>query len=63
MKTADVAEHYGSEYKAAKALGCHQSNLTRWKTKVPELWACKLHLLTNGALRWEPADYPARNRK
>jgi hypothetical protein len=60
MKTKDVADYYGTEYKAAKALGCHQSNITRWKTKVPERWACKLHIITNGVLQYRPEDYSKR---
>jgi hypothetical protein len=58
MKTDDVADYFGSEYKAAKALQIHQSYITRWKSKVPELWARRLHDITNGVLRFDSNEYP-----
>lgn len=60
MKVKDVAAYYGSEYKASQALGTYQSNLTRWGIKVPERWACKLHIMTDGVLRYDPKDYPPK---
>jgi hypothetical protein len=60
MLVKDVAAHFGSEYKAAKALNCNQSNLTRWGRKVPERWACKLHIITNGVLQYKPEEYARR---
>lgn len=62
MKTSDAAAHFGSEYKVAQALGINQSNLTRWKHKVPEVWARRLHDMTGGKLRFDPTEYPLRKR-
>jgi hypothetical protein len=62
MKTSEVAAYFGSEYKAAHALGIHQYVITRWKTKVPELWARRLHDMTEGTLNYSPNDYPMAKR-
>ena len=57
MLVKEVAAHFGSEYKAAKALKCNQSNLSRWGRKVPERWALKLHWITDGKLPYKPEEY------
>ena len=62
MKTSDAAAHFGSEYKVAQHLRISQSNLTRWKNKVPEVWARRLHDMTNGKLRFDPSEYPYKKR-
>jgi hypothetical protein len=62
MLVSQLAAHFGSEYKAAKALQTYQSNLTRWKNKVPELWARKVHDITNGAIPFIPEEYPPPKR-
>lgn len=62
MKVSDAAAKFGSEYKLAKALGIHQSNVTRWKHKVPEVWARRLHDMTGGELGFDVTHYPRKAR-
>ena len=62
MKKRDVIAYYETAAKAAKALKTDQSNITRWPAKVPELWACKLHLISGGALQYRDGDYPPGER-
>jgi hypothetical protein len=63
MKTSEAAAYFGSEYKLAKALKIQQSNVTRWRLKVPEIWARRLHDMTGGKLAFLPEDYPPHLRK
>ena len=60
MKTKDAAAYFGSEYKLAKALKISQANITRWKTKVPEIWARRLHDMTDGKLMFVRDEYMRR---
>jgi hypothetical protein len=62
MKTSDAAAHFGSKYKVAQELGINQSNLTRWKNKVPEVWARRLHDMTGGKLHFDIKEYPIKKR-
>ena len=57
MDVKDAANFFGSEYKLARALKIHQANITRWQTKVPEIWARRLHDMTEGKLRFIPDEY------
>ena len=61
MKTKEVADYFGNEHKASQALGINPSYLTRWKQTVPEIWARRLHDMTDGKLRFDVHEYP-RNK-
>lgn len=58
MSPQEVIEFYGTQAKAATALGMRQSSVAEWFTKgeVPEGRQYQIELATGGALR---ADLPA----
>lgn len=58
MKKSDVRRHFGTDYKTAQVLRTDQSNISRWPAKVPRLWACLLHHLSDGTLQYKEQDYP-----
>lgn len=53
MKPQEVIEYFGSQEKAAKALGIKQPNLSLWLKAgaVPELRQYQIEKITNGKLK------------
>lgn len=62
MKVSDAAAEFGSKSKLAKRLGVHPALITRWKHKVPEVWARRLHDITAGKLVFDLENYPIPKR-
>ena len=62
MKVSDAAAQFGSKQKLAQHLGIHPANVTRWKYKVPEVWARRLHEMTGGKLIFDLNEYPVPKR-
>lgn len=58
MKPIDVIEYFGSQEKAAKALGMKQPNISKWLTRgvVPELRQYQIEKLTRGKLKVSIGD-------
>lgn len=54
MRKEDVINYFGTQDKAAKALGVTQASVSRWRVEVPPLRAFEIERLTNGALTVEP---------
>ena len=57
MKKVDVIKHFQSISEAATALSISQPAISKWGDIVPEKQAMKLHLLTDGQLKYDPALY------
>ena len=47
---------YGTQEKLASVLGLTQSAVSQWGDSVPELYACKLEILTKGHLKAQLQD-------
>lgn len=66
MKKQTVIDFYeGSQSKVARALGIKQPSVAEWEEIIPESSATKLHVITDGKLRYDPAIYsrpPIKNR-
>ena len=58
MKTKDVADHFGGMTEVARALKVSRQTVYAWKEDVPELWARRLHDLTDGKLLFIRSEYP-----
>lgn len=54
MKTDAVINYYGSQHKAASALGLRQPSVANWGEYPPELRQLQIEALTRGALKAEP---------
>lgn len=59
MKAQEVIDYYGSIAAVATELGLQKQAVWKWKKRgmVPPLSAARLHDLTRGKLRFDPADY------
>lgn len=58
MTYQDVIKHFGSQSKAARAIGIKPPSVCLWqKNGIPFERQCHIQLLTNGALR---AEEPTR---
>jgi len=58
MKVKEALEHFGTEYKIAKALQIHQSAVSRWnKNLIPMKRAWQLHTLSMGKVPFDPSRY------
>lgn len=63
MLTSTVLEFFKGDRKAvAKAADVTQSAVSQWGEKVPPFAAAKLALSTDGALRFDPAEYRHWNK-
>ena len=67
MDTKAVIAHYGSQRKAAEALGLAQPSVANWKERPPPLRQLQIEAATNGVLKADPDcdkfRIPARRRK
>ena len=54
MDTKAVIEHFGSQRKAAEALGLAQPSIANWGQRPPPLRQLQIEAVTGGALRAEP---------
>ena len=67
MDTKAVIEHYGSQHKAAEALGLSQPSIANWKDRPPPLRQLQIEAATDGALKADPEcdkfRVPTRRRK
>jgi len=61
MKTKDVIEYFGSAANAARALGIKRQAVAKWGDLVPEARAYHVQVVTNGALKVDPAVYGSRD--
>lgn len=61
MRKSDVLAHYGSSNEVAKALDISRQAVEKWPAVVPEGSAYKLQVITNEALRVDPALYAKPN--
>jgi DNA-binding transcriptional regulator YdaS (Cro superfamily) len=57
MRKGDVIQHFGSQTKAALALGVTKSAVSQWGEIIPEGMAYKIQVITRGKLRVDPALY------
>ena len=57
MLKQSVKEFYGTYSKAADLLGLSRSAISNWDDLIPEASALKLHFLTDGQLKYDPALY------
>jgi len=57
MYKAKAIAHFGNIKLLHIALGITSSAVTQWGEIIPEKQAMKLALLTNGALKYDPALY------
>ncbi len=61
MKKIEVISYFGEkQIDVVRALGCSKATVSLWPDKIPEVWATKLHVLTDGKLRCNPSDYDMR---
>ena len=53
-----VVEFYGNQTRTAEALGYKSTGtISQWSEIIPESAAMKLHMLTDGQLKYDPALY------
>ncbi|MEI3775551.1 Cro/CI family transcriptional regulator [Pectobacterium brasiliense] len=57
MYTEDAIKHFGSKRKLAQAAGVKTPTVYAWGKLVPEKRAFRLHRLTSGQLKYDPALY------
>lgn len=57
MKRKNVITYFGTQAKVADALGIKQPSVAEWGEIIPEQSALKLHVLTHGALKYDPRLY------
>lgn len=57
MKKSDAIKHYGSRAAIGRALRIGKAAVSKWPEKVPRPWAAELHIITNGALHFDPSEY------
>lgn len=62
MRKQDVIEHYGSEARAARALGISRQAVNAWPDPIPENTAYRIQVLTKNALKVDPALYRKAKR-
>lgn len=61
MQSAVAFEHFSSNRAAiARALGITRAAVHKWGALVPPVQARRLHVFTNGKLKYDPADYAGR---
>jgi DNA-binding transcriptional regulator YdaS (Cro superfamily) len=54
MKTHQVIEFFGSQVKAAAALGINQASISKWEELPPDNRQLQIERITLGALKAEP---------
>ena len=58
MLKDSVIQFFGNQTKASEALGYKSTGtISQWTEIIPENAALKLHMLTNGALNYDPSLY------
>jgi hypothetical protein len=57
MKKSLVIDYYGSTYKVAAALDISQPSVVGWPDPIPEGSAARIHVMTDGALVYDPDYY------
>lgn len=60
MRTEDVISHFRTRTEIAARLEITVQAVSQWGELVPPHQARRLHLLTSGALKYDPADYAGR---
>lgn len=60
MLKKDVLDHYGTATAIADELDLSVQAICQWGDLVPPAQARRLHELTGGVLKYDPADYRAR---
>ena len=62
MRKKDVIRYYGTQEKAAAALGLTRQAVSAWPDTVPQGVAYKLQAITNGKLEVRPDLYARRGK-
>lgn len=62
MNKTAVIEFFGSQRKAAEALGITTQAISMWKDPIPEGVAYKVQVMSMGRLRVDPANYQPRTK-
>lgn len=57
LKTADVVRHFGTKAAIAEELDISSGAVSQWGEFVPPLQASRLHAMTRGVLKYDPAAY------
>jgi hypothetical protein len=64
MQKTEVIKYFGGKQKdVVTALnnltvtGVSKGTISLWPERVPECWAAKIHVLTNGDLKYKPYEY------
>lgn len=64
MQKKEVIQYFGGKQRdVVTALnkltdaGVSKGTISLWPEKVPDCWAAKLHVLTNGELEWKPKEF------
>lgn len=57
MKKQDVLDYFKTPTRVARVLGYTIGAISNWPDIVPESSAQRLHMLTAGALNYDPVDY------
>ena len=60
MLTADVISHFKTRTEVAKQLEISVQAVSQWGDIVPPNQAQRLHVLTDGGLKYDPSDYEGR---
>jgi len=58
MRKSDVIDYYGSNRKAAEALGVSVQYVQQWKDRVPMGMAYRIESESEGDMIVNPNDYP-----
>ncbi|MES2958483.1 MAG: Cro/CI family transcriptional regulator [Pseudomonadota bacterium] len=57
MKTSEVIGHFGTQQKAADAMGLHQTTVCGWGEYPPDLRQIQIERITRGKLKAEASCY------
>ena len=57
MKTSDVVQFFGTQCKAAEALGMAQSSIASWGDSPPDARQLLVERVTNGQLKADPGCF------
>lgn len=57
MLTVDAITHFSTRTEIAKQLGITGQAVSQWGDLIPPFQARRLHELSNGLLKYDPADY------
>ena len=61
MDLAEVVSHFGTQQKAAAALGMTQGSISAWRDGIPIPRQYQIEVLTNGALLADRQQQPTQD--